>query len=207
MTLPLGQNVTSPHVGGRRLALRRGDRSLWGDVTFGPTRRGEVTGAVRIRSIPPRLARTIEDSGARGRPPQEDVVAISWYPALELGIPELDAQHRELFRRIDLLVEAMMQRRGPDALASLFDFLGQYVYEHFSAEEALMRQHGYPHLPEHQAEHKRFIEDLRALQREYTAEGATALLLVKVNGRVSQWLAEHIARTDKAFGAHVKAAP
>jgi hemerythrin len=131
-------------------------------------------------------------------------LAISWYPALELGIPELDTQHRELFRRIDLLVEAMMQRRGPDELASLFDFLGQYVFEHFSAEEALMRANAYPLLPDHQGEHRRFVEDLRALQREYTKEGATALLLVKVNGRVSQWLAEHIARTDKAFGEHLR---
>lgn len=132
-------------------------------------------------------------------------MALSWYPALELGIPEVDTQHRELFRRIDLLVEAMMARRGPDELASLFDFLGQYVYEHFSAEETLMRHHAYPALPEHQSEHQRFIEDLKALQREYAAEGGTALLLVKVNGRVSQWLAEHIARTDKAFGEHLKA--
>jgi hemerythrin len=129
-------------------------------------------------------------------------VAFGWYPALELGIKEIDEQHRELFRRIDLLVDAMMRRSGPEELASLFDFLGQYVLEHFSAEETLMRVHAYPQRAEHQAEHKRFVEDLKVLQREYTKEGPTALLLVKVNGRVTQWLADHIARTDKAFGEY-----
>ena len=42
------------------------------------------------------------------------------------------------------------------------------------------------------------------LQREYTKEGPTAFLLVKVNGRVSQWLAEHIAQTDRRFGDYLK---
>lgn len=136
--------------------------------------------------------------------PQEDDLAISWYPALELGVPEVDRQHREIFRRVDLLVESMMRRKGSDELASLFDFLGQYVQEHFTAEEELMRLHAYPQRAEHEAEHRRFVEDFKALQREYANEGPTALLLVKVNGRVSQWLAVHISGTDRALGAHLK---
>ncbi len=131
-------------------------------------------------------------------------MTFGWNRALELGITPIDDQHRELFRRIDLLIAAMMKKEGPEALASLFDFLGTYVYEHFTAEEALMRVHNYPQLAEHEAEHRRFVEDFKALQREYTKEGPTALLLVKVNGRVGQWLVEHIARTDKAVGNYLK---
>ncbi len=131
-------------------------------------------------------------------------MAFGWNSALELGVREIDDQHRELFRRIDLLVDAMMKKRGPDELASLFDFLGTYVYEHFAAEEQLMRVHAYPQRAEHEAEHRRFIEDFKELQREYVKEGGTALLLVKVNGRVTQWLAGHIARTDRELGKHLK---
>ena len=131
-------------------------------------------------------------------------MAFGWNSALELGVREIDDQHRELFRRIDLLVDAMMKKRGPDELASLFDFLGTYVYEHFAAEEQLMRVHAYPQRAEHEAEHRRFIEDFKELQREYVKEGGTALLLVKVNGRVTQWLAGHIARTDRELGKHLR---
>jgi hemerythrin len=132
------------------------------------------------------------------------MAAIGWYPALELGVKEIDEQHRELFRRIDALVEAMMRRSGPEELAQVFDFLGTYVYEHFAAEESMMRIHGYPQYEEHVKEHKRFIEDFKGLQREYTKEGPTALLLIRVNARVTQWLAEHISRTDRAFGTFLK---
>lgn len=138
-------------------------------------------------------------------PAEEATVAFSWYPALELGNKVIDDQHRELFRRADMLVEAMMRRSGPEELAQLFDFLGTYVYEHFSAEESLMRIHAYPQREEHEAEHKRFIEDFKALQKEYAKDGPTAFLLVRVNARVTQWLVEHISRTDKAFGVHLKA--
>lgn len=131
-------------------------------------------------------------------------MAFSWYPALEIGNKVIDDQHRELFRRVDTLVEAMMRRTGPEELAQLFDFLGAYVFEHFAAEESLMRVHDYPKRVEHEAIHKRFIEDFKALQQEYTKEGPTALLLVRVNARVTQWLVEHVSRTDQALGAYLK---
>jgi hemerythrin len=132
-------------------------------------------------------------------------LAITWYPALEVGVREVDDQHRELFRRVDALLDAMVARRGPEVLGPLFDFLGQYAVEHFAAEEALMRVHRYPQRADHEAEHQQFVEDFAALRREYGSEGPTALLLVKVNGRVIQWLTEHISRTDKALGAFLKA--
>ena len=64
-----------------------------------------------------------------------------------------------------MLIEAMMKKNGPEELAQLFDYLGTYVYEHFSAEEALMRVNAYPQLarapgPDHQG----FIEDLQRQQ-------------------------------------------
>ena len=127
-------------------------------------------------------------------------MAISWYPALAVGVREIDEQHQEIFRRVDGLVQALMAKRGAAELGPLFDFLGEYVVEHFGAEESLMRLHRYPGRDEHEAEHRRFVEDFGALRAEWEREGATGFLLVKVNNRVSQWLATHIGRTDRELG-------
>lgn len=132
-------------------------------------------------------------------------MAITWYRALEVGVQEVDDQHRELFRRVDALVDAMAARRGPEEMGPLFDFLGRYAVEHFTAEEALMRVHGYPQRHAHEVEHQQFVDDFAALRREFGREGPTALLLVKVNGRVVQWLVDHISRTDKELAAYLKA--
>jgi hemerythrin len=132
-------------------------------------------------------------------------VAITWYPALEVGVQEVDDQHRELFRRVDALVDAIVARHGPEEMGPLFDFLGRYAIEHFTAEEALMRVHGYPQRADHEVEHQSFVEDFAALRREFNREGATALLLVKVNARVVRWLVDHISGTDKELAAFLKA--
>jgi hemerythrin len=127
-------------------------------------------------------------------------MTVAWYPALAVGVREVDEQHQEIFRRVDALIQALMAGRGADELAPLFGFLGEYVVDHFGEEEALMRAHRYPQRAAHEAEHRRFVEDFTALRAEYEREGGTGFLLVKVNNRVSQWLTTHISRTDKELG-------
>jgi len=127
-------------------------------------------------------------------------VAISWYPALAVGVHEVDEQHKEIFRRVDALVTALIAHRGADVVEPMFDFLGKYVVDHFGAEEALMKLHRYPLRAEHEAEHRAFVEDYGALRREYGRDGASGFLLVKLNNRVSQWLTSHIGGTDRALG-------
>jgi hemerythrin len=132
--------------------------------------------------------------------PRRINVTISWYPALAVGVREVDEQHKEIFRRVDSLTQALIERRGAEVLEPMFDFLGEYVVDHFGAEESLMRLHRYPQRAEHEAEHRRFVEDYRALRSEYAREGATGFLLVKLNNRVAHWLTGHISRTDKELG-------
>jgi hemerythrin len=129
---------------------------------------------------------------------------IAWYPALAVGVPEVDEQHQEIFRRVDALTKSLMARRGAQELTTLFDFLGEYVVEHFGAEESLMRLHRYPGRAEHEEEHRRFVTDFAALRAEWERDGGTGFLLVKVNNRVSQWLTSHISRTDKELGRFLR---
>ncbi|BDG04224.1 bacteriohemerythrin [Anaeromyxobacter oryzae] len=134
-------------------------------------------------------------------------MAITWDPSLAIGVDEIDRQHVELFDRLDRLLEAARAGKTADEVGRLLGFLGEYVVEHFGAEEALMRARGYPGLAEHRAEHERFVAEFSALLQEYLADGATLLLVVRVNARVTAWLREHIYRTDKAVGAFLAGAP
>lgn len=128
-------------------------------------------------------------------------MAIGWDGSLEIGVPTIDRQHRELFERLDALLEAAHARRSAEEVGRCLGFLSEYVETHFGDEERIMREGGYPRAPEHLAEHARFRADLDALLREFLADGATALLVVKVNARVATWLREHISRTDRVLGA------
>jgi len=128
-------------------------------------------------------------------------VALSWDPSLAVGLPEIDGQHQELFVRIDRLLTAIQRGQSAGEVVRLLDYLSRYAVEHFAAEERLMEERQYPEREAHRAEHRRFEVDLAALRAELDRDGPGALLVVRVNSRVTLWLRDHIYRTDKALVA------
>jgi hemerythrin len=127
---------------------------------------------------------------------------IKWTPSLAVGHAVIDAQHQELFRRLDALLGAMT--KGDQAeVGRLFDFLASYVVEHFGAEERLMRETGYPDYAVHKAAHDRFVAEYGELRRVYDAGGGGAPLAIRLQNWAGDWLKAHIAGTDQALARHL----
>jgi hemerythrin len=130
-------------------------------------------------------------------------IKISWDTSLETGDPEIDEQHRELFRRIDQLLAATRDRRARTEVGRLLTFLGDYVVVHFKAEEQLMVEANYPELEAHRNEHQRFVDEYARLFEDYRADGPGPVFVIKFGNRVTAWLCEHICRTDRRFVDHL----
>jgi|MudIll2142460700_1097286.scaffolds.fasta_scaffold45788_4 hemerythrin len=126
-------------------------------------------------------------------------MGIPWTPALAIGVQEIDQQHQELFYRLSSLVEGIA---GGDRreVNRLLKFLGDYVHHHFGAEERWMLQSGYPGYADHKAEHERFVQEYQDMQREFTERGPTALMGMRVNNWIANWLRTHIAVRDMDLG-------
>lgn len=124
-----------------------------------------------------------------------------WHKGFEVGIVDVDRQHRELFERLEALVEAGTRGDGKESLAAMLDFLQQYVVHHFETEEALMKGGDYPGFAAHRAEHVAFIRRLEEFQQDLSAQGATINLTLAVNQLLIDWLAGHILQSDRAMGA------
>ena len=129
---------------------------------------------------------------------------VEFDPLLETGFATVDAQHRELFDRLDRLLEAAQERRSADEIAGMLDFLGHYVVAHFSNEERLMAQTAFPGLDDHRSEHQQFIRDYSAMYQQFRHEGPSLTIVVRVSDRVTAWLREHIYRTDRTMAAWLK---
>jgi hemerythrin len=129
-------------------------------------------------------------------------MAIRWTSALAIGVPDLDAQHEELFRRVDRLHDAMLARDRAEA-GELIRFLQSYVAEHLAAEERLMRETRYPDEANHLAEHASFAAEIDDLAETLADEGVTPRLVLRLAREVSGWLQNHICTTDVALGRHV----
>jgi hemerythrin len=117
-------------------------------------------------------------------------------PLLLTGNDEIDAQHRELFERIGTLLEASRERRGREEVIRTLEFLGSYVVDHFAAEERTMAAEGYPKLEAHRGEHRQLVKEIEILRHELKSEGPTSLFVIRVGNRVTEWMREHIYRTD-----------
>jgi hemerythrin len=132
-------------------------------------------------------------------------VSLELDPLLLTGIDEIDGQHRELFARIGALLEASRSGRSREEVVRLLEFLGSYVVDHFAVEERIMEEAGYPRLGGHRAEHLQFMKELAILRHELKSEGPTKLFVIRVGNRVTEWLREHIYRTDRILADWLKA--
>ncbi|MGQ9630149.1 MAG: bacteriohemerythrin [bacterium] len=131
-------------------------------------------------------------------------MAIQWTEDLSVGVDEIDNQHKELFNRINKLLDACNQGEGRNVVAEVIKFLEDYVIIHFGTEEEYMTKHGYLNYLSHKAQHTGFIKDFSALKKQFEAGGATLGLVVRTNHTVVDWIIKHISKTDKALGAFLK---
>ena len=130
---------------------------------------------------------------------------VEFDPVLLTGVDDIDAQHRELFQRIGQLLEASRNHRSREEVVRLLEFLGGYVVDHFAAEEVTMEAARYPRVDGHRAEHRQFMKELEILRHELKSEGPSNLFVIRVGNRVTEWLREHIYRTDRLLGEWLKA--
>jgi hemerythrin len=132
---------------------------------------------------------------------------VEFDPVLLTGVDAIDAQHRELFQRIAQLLEASRNHRSREEVVRLLEFLGGYVVDHFASEEHAMEAALYPKIDGHRSEHRQFMKELEILRHELKSEGPTNLFVIRVGNRVTEWLREHIYRTDRLLGEWLKNHP
>jgi hemerythrin len=130
-------------------------------------------------------------------------MALVWTSALAVGVEEIDEQHRELFRRADLLLAAVLAGDRAAEVGRLVAFLQAYAKVHFAAEEQLMQASGYSQLAEHRGEHRWFEEELARLAAELAVAGPTAQLAYALDRHLAGWLRNHVCLTDTALGRYL----
>jgi hemerythrin len=129
---------------------------------------------------------------------------ITWSSDLATNVPQIDDQHKEIFKRFGRLFTACREGKGKEEVLQLLLFLDDYVKEHFAAEERLQLRYAYPGYDDHKSQHTRFIADVAKLAAEFKDEGATLSLVIKTNQTLSSWLVQHIKKTDMQFADYLR---
>lgn len=132
-------------------------------------------------------------------------MAYQWTTDLETGNNSIDTQHKQLIEAINSLLDACASGRGRAELESTTKFLYEYTVKHFSDEEKLQQASGYPDFANHRKYHEEFKKVVLDLCTQLRNDGATVVLIAKVNTAIAGWLINHIKREDVKVAAHIKA--
>lgn len=127
-----------------------------------------------------------------------------WAMQYSIGHPAVDAQHKELFHRIEGVMESVGDTRQAERFRETYKFLMEYVDYHFSDEESLMAEVEYPARDAHIQLHNGFRKQVErfADERENFKNPKDQQAFVDL---VSDWLVNHILVEDKKIGEFVKA--
>jgi len=134
--------------------------------------------------------------------PESDMGA-HWYDFTETGFGPIDADHREITRRLDAFLAAVNSGDLP-AAGELATAFVEGTAHHFAREERLMRTHAYPQYPRHKESHDLFLADARGLLGGVQASGVTAEFRRWATGPMLAWFRFHIVANDVGLGRFLR---
>ncbi len=124
----------------------------------------------------------------------------TWDASLETGISVIDRHHRKIVDYINELHQA--HARGESQLVDrLFLELADFAALHFSFEEDLLDEAGYPIADAHRKVHQAFTKRVRHLYRMHAA-GKDIIPQLLSDFRV--WLTNHIRLDDQDYRPFVQ---
>jgi len=121
---------------------------------------------------------------------------FEWKDNYELGVKEVDDQHRKLFeigKKLSDLIQSADALTNYELVEQILIELKDYAMEHFSNEEKFMKEHGYTDLVSHAMEHAFLRKKLMKIDKLKEPSHKTLVELVSF---VSDWISQHILITD-----------
>jgi len=133
---------------------------------------------------------------------------MMWKEMYRIGVDKVDAQHQELFQRVEDFLLAI-KGAGPweEKLVKVKDtmaFMQDYVVEHFRDEEEYQRAIGYPGYDRHCRTHEEFKAEVNKCAEKFAANGYTEDLAQEFAGKLMTWLIYHVAMDDQKIGQYVR---
>lgn len=118
-----------------------------------------------------------------------------WNSSYEIGIEQIDEQHKVLVNIISTLFDAMRVGLGYKQVQETIVKLRDYTITHFSDEEKLMKEINFPNYIGHIEAHKYFIETVEDFTNRFeNGEMALSLIILEF---LKNWLTNHILTADK----------
>jgi hemerythrin len=121
---------------------------------------------------------------------------VIWQDTFDLGMPEIDDQHKGLLDLINQVWNAVVNKAPIREQIRLVEELEHYTISHFTAEETFLKSVDYPEFEQHKLLHEAFVKRVAAEKANLAAHGYLGLDIMHF---LNDWLINHILGADKKY--------
>ena len=126
---------------------------------------------------------------------------MTWNDSLSVGVDAMDMQHKKLVNLVNQLFDSMKEGKGKQVLGGILSELVSYTNTHFTAEEKLMQEHGYPEVDSHKALHRDLLAKVGGFCDKFKAGDLG--ISISLCDFLQEWLKVHISGQDRQYAKHV----
>ena len=123
---------------------------------------------------------------------------LEWTDELSVCIPEIDAEHQHFIQLINELNEAIIARMDMAQIKKRMQAILDDAVAHFTHEEELFREWGYPEAEEHAQKHAQAVLVLGEIMRGFE-RGGIEYEWIAAGLKVKQVLIEHLLTEDMKY--------
>lgn len=128
---------------------------------------------------------------------------LNWCTKYEIGIEEIDNDHKNIIEHYEKLYELMKIGKGHEYRKELIVFLSEYIDVHFRHEEVLQEKIDYKDIKSHISMHQDFKSQVEKLIAQLDDENISNSELIKLNLYIKNWIADHILIEDKKIASYL----
>jgi hemerythrin len=123
-------------------------------------------------------------------------------PEQAVHVPEIDAEHQELFRVAADLRQALLNSDSGGRISLRCRRLAAELNTHLSHEERLMRDAKYPAFTWHERQHRTARARMAALERDFQRSDRQGMF--KSLEALAAWVRDHTSVADRMAGSYLR---
>ena len=131
---------------------------------------------------------------------------ISWKEEYELGISEIDEQHKKMLSIINDLHDLMglEEKAEQDNIDKIIKEMEDYAIYHFKTEEKYFQLFDYENNESHTAIHNQYVEKVNNWRERYD-DGKDPAIFFEIFNYLQDWWIWHICHTDRDYVPFMRA--
>jgi len=125
------------------------------------------------------------------------MLGYQWEEKYSVGVQSIDNQHKEIFRLLNKLFEALKSGQAAQTTIGIIAELENYAVIHFHKEEFFFKQFNYEESLEHINEHKLFIDKVAAIKAD--AKTGKLVSTFELINFLKAWIDHHVLVVDMKY--------